>query len=346
MLGAEPWCIDDLNYRDGVLEITGWALAPEGQHAAVTFMVNDREFEEISFPLPRPDIGEVFWYKRGAALAQFRCRSGRVPEETRARGYLNLRCVHRETRLPFREEFDYFYPCERDEPPMPSVERRKRVSGGESAEVFRLEGFTTFIKLDRALRRTFNKGISKFASVLDWGCGCGRVTRYLLQSGTAAVTGIDIDPDNVRWCQENFAAGTFLHVPLHPPVDLERAAFDLIIGISVFTHLKMRDQIEWLYELMRVAKTGGVLLMTVLGAAAVSRARYSPSVVREWQTTGFIAHENLDLKGYIEDDSYYVNTCMTTEYIRQNWSRFFEVVDIIPAYIGNMQDLVILRKVG
>jgi hypothetical protein len=32
------------------------------------------------------------------------------------------------------------------------------------------------------------------------------------------------------------------------------------------------------------------------------------------------------------------------EYIRHRWSEYFEVLDVIPGYIGNVQDLVVLRK--
>jgi SAM-dependent methyltransferase len=346
MLGVEPWCIDDISYREGILEITGWAVPPEGRHADVTFSVNDQEFERIIYPLPRTDVAQVFWYKPGAALTAFKCQSTLTKDEAFADGYAVFKFLRKSSMSPVREEYNYYYPDDRDEPPMPSAGQRKRVSGGERAEGFRMEGFTTFKKLDLALQRTFRRGLSDFRNLLDWGCGCGRVTRYLQTVPELNITGIDIDAANISWCQQNLPRGNFQHVPLHPPVALESESFDVMVGISVFTHLKEHDQFEWLHELRRLAKPGAVLLMTVLGSAVVSRALYSPAIVRSWFGEGFIANENKDLTGYIEDDSYYVDTCLTSDYIQQNWSRVFDIVEIIPAYIGNQQDLIIMRKPG
>lgn len=344
MLGVEPWCIDDLSLENGVLEMSGWALPPEGEHDDVTFTLNDRQFEEVNYPLPRPDIGQIFWYKPGTDRAAFHCKTTVQPEEDFTRGYVSLKCVRKRTGLPLREEFNYYYPNTEDEPAMPDVERRKRVSGGERAEAFRLEGFTNFVKLDQALRRVAGKGLDQFSRVLDWGCGCGRTTRYLQRLPETKVVGVDIDADNVEWCRQHLANGEYRHVSLHPPVDLELSAYDVIIGISVFSHLTERDHIEWLYELHRIARPGAILLMSILSEASVSRASFPPALVEEWHASGFIAHSNQDLKGYIEDESYYVNTCITEDYIRRQWSRFFNLLEIIPAYIGNQQDLVVMRK--
>ena len=343
-LSPEPWCIDHVRFDGLELEIDGWALPPGGRHVDTSFTLNDQPFDSIEFPIARPDVGRVFWFKPGAENAAFRCRTRTTLEDFR-NGYVTLKCVDRKTGQPIREEFNWYYPDDRNSPPLPDAGRRLRVAGNESPEIFRLEGYTTFRKLDLALRRTQGKGIGEFDQILDWGCGCGRVTRYFSQLPNITLTGSDVDFDNLNWCKQELGFGDFYRIPLHPPTELELSRFDLLIGISVFSHLKERDQIEWLYELNRIARPGSVLLMSVLGEATACRSSWDSSLWQEWNEKGiFVSASNDDLRGYIEDDEYYCNTYLTPDYIRRSWSRFFKIVEIIPAYIGNQQDLVIMRK--
>lgn len=344
ILTPEPWCIDDIHIDGDNLEITGWALAPEGKHTNVAFTVNDQPFEDIAFPMPRTDVASVFWYKPGADATTFRCRTTITRAEVFKAGYAVLKCVNRETGLPFRQEYNWYYPDDRQAPLLPDPERRRRVAGNESAEIFRLEGFTTFKKLDLALRKVAGAGLSQFHNVLDWGCGCGRLARNFYLLPEAKLTGIDIDADNLNWCKEHLPFGEYRRAPLHPPTDLEATAFDLLIGISVFSHLTERHQFEWLRELHRLAQPGAFLLMSVLGETTACQTQLDPARWQEWRQTGIFSFGNIDLQGYIEDDNYYCNTYMTADYIQRTWAEFFQVVEIIPGYIGNQQDLVIMRK--
>ena len=344
VLSPEPWCVDSIKYDGDVFEISGWALAPEGRHELLSFTVNDREFEETYYPLHRPQIMDLFWYKAGADQAVFVCRSSVKREEVFKDGYATLKCINRDTGLPVRTEFNLYYPSDTG-PELPDPERRRRISGEEGEVLFKLEGFTAFKKLDLALRETVHRTLSDFRDVLDWGCGCGRVTRYFSSLPDVRLMGVDPDEDNVTWCREHFKFGEYRVTPLHPPTDLRGESFDLIIGISVFSHLRERDQQEWLMELWRIAKPGAVLLMSTLGESTVARSAWTEALWDKWHKTGFLAGgSSSDLDEFIKDEDYYVNTYLTEKYIRQNWSRFFQIVDFIPAYIGNHQDLVIMRK--
>jgi SAM-dependent methyltransferase len=344
VLTPEPWCIEDVQYKGDLLEISGWALPPEGTHSRVGFTVNDQEFEQVEYPLLRTDVGKVFWFKPGAEAAAFRCRTTITREQLFRDGCAVLKCLDRQTGLPLREEFNWYYPDDQNAPPLPDAQRRKRVAGNESAAVFRLEGYTTFKKLDLALRKVGQSGLNQFHSILDWGCGCGRMARNFYRLADAKLTGVDIDKDNLNWCKEHIPFGEFQAVPLHPPSRLESASFDLLIGISVFSHLAEPQQSEWLQELYRIARPGAFLLMSVLGETTACQMTLTAELWENWHRKGIFSLSNIDLVGYIEDDEYYCNTYMTQDYIRRTWSNHFRVLDIIPAYIGNQQDLVILHK--
>jgi SAM-dependent methyltransferase len=342
MRGVEPWCIDELTVENGILEMRGWALAPDGRHANLTFTVDDNEFGQVDFPLPRADLGRLFWFQPGAGEAAFRCRTSLAavgPKE-----YATLQCVRRDTRLPLRAEYDYYLPVRGDEPPLPDEARRRRVAGNPSAGVFRVEGFTTLGKLERVLT-AHGTSLRDARHILDWGCGCGRVTRYLPRFSSARITGADIDADNLEWCRRHLPFGEFHRVPLRPPTDLPAATFDVVIGISVCTHLREAEQLAWLRELDRIAAPGATILLTVLSDANVTWSGFTPGLYEQWRTSGFLAIDsNTDLKGHIDEEHYYVNTYMTRQRVEQSWSRIFDVRAIVSGLIGNNQDLVVLRK--
>jgi len=51
----------------------------------------------------------------------------------------------------------------------------------------------------------------------------------------------------------DLSSATFVDLPLHPPSSLKGAGFDLIVGVSIFTHLTETVQLEWLGELQRLS---------------------------------------------------------------------------------------------
>ncbi|MBV9692394.1 MAG: class I SAM-dependent methyltransferase, partial [Alphaproteobacteria bacterium] len=104
------------------------------------------------------------------------------------------------------------------------------------------------------------------------------------------------------------------------------------------------DQFAWLKELARVVKPGGVVAVSVNGATSLFNASYPPSVREALKTRGFCdtGIENT-LKGVTSDDSYYRNIYHTHDYIRERWSEWFEILAILPAFVGNMQDMILLR---
>ena len=61
MLGTEPWCIDQVSVEGGVLAIEGWALAPLGRHADLTFTVDDQDFAQIEYSYMTRSHVEQSW---------------------------------------------------------------------------------------------------------------------------------------------------------------------------------------------------------------------------------------------------------------------------------------------
>ena len=104
-------------------------------------------------------------------------------------------------------------------------------------------------------------------TILDWGCGPGRVVRHIpsLVKNTDTVIGSDYNQDYINWCSKNLPSVTFIKNELEPPMALQDNAVDLIYALSIITHLSAGNHIKWIAELLRISKPGGLLLITSQG---------------------------------------------------------------------------------
>ena len=101
--------------------------------------------------------------------------------------------------------------------------------------------------------------------MLDFGCGCGRVTRHFAALGPA-VHGTDLNPTLVAWCREHLTFGRFEVNDLAPPLPFVDQRFAVVYALSVFTHLPEPLQKAWMQEARRVLRPGGHLIFTTHGA--------------------------------------------------------------------------------
>jgi SAM-dependent methyltransferase len=242
------------------------------------------------------------------------------------------------TELSFVPYFftDFFY---KSPIPLPPVRLRYRIGNDLDPQ--------KFINKGRILSQNILDGIkgagydpAQFRSVLDFGCGCGRVIGFLRQLlPDAAWYGADIDAELISWMRSNYPKVEVVQNPFHPPSTFQDGQFDLIYGISVFTHLNELFQDEWLTELNRITRPGALLLLSIHGETC-----YPPDVemlkkngfVYQVMKTGFYKLDGLP--------DFYQSAWHTQSYIKSHWSRWFKVVDIIKKGINNHQDIVILQR--
>lgn len=136
--------------------------------------------------------------------------------------------------------------------------------------------------------------------VLDFGCGCGRTIKWLIDDHPeAAFSGCDIDPYAILWCHDHLPQGTFQVNAALPPLAYESSSFDAVYCFSVFTHLNETMQDAWLAELRRVVKPNGVLILSVHGQNA---ARGLSEVdQRVLKSAGFLHKTSRKLSGFLPD---------------------------------------------
>jgi SAM-dependent methyltransferase len=106
-------------------------------------------------------------------------------------------------------------------------------------------------------------------SVLELGCGSGRVLRHFRNIAGLRLAGTDANPKPIAWDRINLPGIEFSENALTPPLKYDEASFDLIYALSVFTHIPIVAQQPWLNEPRRVLRPGGYLLCTVHGDSFV-----------------------------------------------------------------------------
>jgi SAM-dependent methyltransferase len=190
----------------------------------------------------------------------------------------------------------------------------------------------------------FSLDIAEAKSVLDWGCGCGRLTRHLKKYTESKVDGVDIDSMNIEWCSENIPGAAFSHVDPWKPLPFEDDSFDFIIGHSVFTHLSEESSSFWLDQLHRVLKPGGALLVTVMSSLAVLNDQLSGREISRLLRAGYldVGHQpdGVDER----EPGYYRKVYHRPQFIYRNWTSRFEILDILDGYAGH-QALVVCKKI-
>ena len=218
-----------------------------------------------------------------------------------------------------------------DGPPLPPRRLMVRVAGTGDADWFLRGGRAGYDAI------AAHAPLDELHSVLDFGCGCGRVTRWWADFH-GDVAGSDVSGPAVEWCRAHLPFARFEQNALAPPLVFEDASFDLVYALSVFTHLTADLQLAWRDELRRVLRPGGLLLVTTHGRSYVPRLGEDErrsfelgELVVRW---GDVAGTNLCSAYHPEP------------YLRDTFANGFAFLELeAEGARGNpTQDLVLLRK--
>lgn len=234
--------------------------------------------------------------------------------------------------------------------PFPPAALMQVTTGLEDDALFADQGAHFFRVLDDASPRP----LSSFRDVLDFGVGVGRLAR-LFKGFEGRYTGVDVDARNVAWVGSALDHVEAVATTPGAPLPFEDGRFDCVLSISVFTHMNEADQLFYLSELARVTSPGATLILTVHGERALERVTSDRSIfdllaiptdeidaVRDaFPSPGFrfVLHE----RGHLTTEAYeYGQTFISRTYVEGTWSRYFDVVDVIPGALHDFQDAVVL----
>lgn len=125
---------------------------------------------------------------------------------------------------------------------------------------------------------------STASTILDLGCGCGRmalpISAYLGAEGR--YIGIDVWEEGINWCKNNISSnypnsefyclksnnnyyfndGTLRSNNEYSMKFIPEQTVDAAFAISLFTHLKRSDALSYLKELARILKPNGAVYIT------------------------------------------------------------------------------------
>ena len=187
------------------------------------------------------------------------------------------------------------------------------------------------------------------------------MTRYLNMLSSWEAFGSDVNPDHVKWCQENLKQVETRLNGAAPPLHFETANFDLVYSMSIFTHLPESSAIAWLREFKRVLKPNGTLIVTTHGIPALETILSSPAhlqmmirprlefenILKKFSEVPYVfqAYEEhlIDAAKAGKD---YGNTFIHPDYATELWTKAgFRLHQHLPGGMRAWQDIFVLSSV-
>lgn len=212
-----------------------------------------------------------------------------------------------------------------------------KVAGTASLDWFYESGRSAEQSIRRVLE-SCGERVEDLHSMLDFGCGCGRVVRRWHALTRTRVCGTDYNPTPIEWCRHHLPFAHCQVNALSPPLSYANDEFEFVYALSIFTHLTETLQQLWMNELRRILGPGGLLLLTTHGEYYVNQL--TPAERRRFEANELVIR-------YEEQAGLNLCAAFCSEtYVRTRLARGFEVLRFIPVGAeGNPhQDLYLLRK--
>lgn len=244
-------------------------------------------------------------------------------------------------------------------PPLPPHGLRQTACGGTDPGEHYRTGLDDAEAIHDLALTFLDRPLDSGVRVLDFGCACGRLARWLPHALPGAqVAGCDVRQAAVEWCAEHLS-GEFRTNGIEPPLPFADHSFDLVVSLSVFTHLSRSSNERWIRELVRVTKPDGRLLLSMLGTFSLfviqrmeanqrffemsaDRAR---TYVRRLANEHWLHHPMTPATIEAMDgvESEYGQVFNDETFVRTAWAPYVEVLGVVPAGQGLFQDFYALR---
>ncbi len=330
---------DQVEMQNGELILQGWMVNWRSAYDEIRLYINGKRMGEGG-ELERPDVAERLPHIERSLQCGFRYR---VPInniqkdeifEIAVRGVLD---GNEAAEMKTAFVLDLF-----ERMPIPPLELIQHVDELSSGEFYLMKGVQNFHEFWQIIERHADP--TRIQSMLDWGCGSGRITGFFLHySPIEDVHGCDIDSKAIEWANQHLKPGQFQTIGPYPPTIYKNEQFDLVAGFSVMTHLNEDNQRAWLEEIHRITKPSGLVITTVHGMTA-ARTILTNQQVESMKARGIFDKGHDSRLDGIAPDDYYRAIFQTPEYIYTHWEKWFHIEEIIEHGASNYHDIVVMRK--
>ncbi len=236
-------------------------------------------------------------------------------------------------------------------------EKLRAKTAAPEEEIFLWTGFIDLANFFAVYERVAGKRPER---ILDFGCGCGRLTRYLDMMEGISAHAVEVNPSLATWCQENLKRVRTLQNTPDPAMPIETASLDFVYALSIFTHFSLARTDAWRAEMARVLQPGGILLLTTHGTTAldiIATSSVHQGMFSLTSTEAQVLKQRLAAENYIylpydratvhfaNAGADYGNSFVDAEFLKHRWNDAnFECVEHIPGGLRGWQDIVVLRR--
>jgi SAM-dependent methyltransferase len=184
--------------------------------------------------------------------------------------------------------------------------------------------------------------------VLDFGCGYGRMTRWLPEPEDGGEAwGVDLDAERIAWARQHLSPPfRFATTSAQPHLPFVDDRFDLVCACSAFPHIAEQGD-TWILELGRVTRPGGLVYATVYDEhtlGLVLAGRGSPKLATAlWELDAADGVLGTDWDVIALSRRPGSGQLFTSRrWLERTWGQWFDLVTFVPEAF-HLQTAVVLR---
>jgi SAM-dependent methyltransferase len=147
-----------------------------------------------------------------------------------------------------------------------------------------------------------------------------------------------VDAVGLKWAEKHLPDCRFSRLTPTGPAPFPASSFDVVVAVSVFTHLEEASQTLWLREIQRILRPGGYFLCSTHSAALT----YTRPDLTESQLASLSARGFLFAPGggpFSEDSAFH-----SRDYLERTWGAMFAIREFAEFGLAGYQDLSVWER--
>ena len=223
-------------------------------------------------------------------------------------------------------------------PAMPEESIQRQWNGWTGIKLL-AEGRAFYARVRELHRAHSPVGLTE-STVLDFGCGWGRTTRFFARDvGPDSLFGCDPVERILDVCERTRVPATFARSDFVPAELPFETRFDLVFAFSVFTHLSEPAHRACLRAIHASLEPGGLLVLTVRPPAYLAHCERMRPLLESLGSDNlaalgepryqFVPHPaDRDHPQFHGAEMSYGETVVSLAYVRRHWEELFELLDV------------------